>query len=85
MYFPRFFFLSNDDLLAILSSAKDIHAVQPHLRKCFDNLVHLDIQTTGLDMGKAKNKEGDTTAEAASTTEKAGIATATAGAVAAAQ
>jgi dynein heavy chain len=55
--FPRFYFLSFEDLIQILSNSDDKNIISLHLKSLFDGIVKLDIKDDSV--CKMMSKEGE--------------------------
>lgn len=42
--FPRFYFLSNEELIDILANAQDLDVIQLYLKVLFDALIRFEVQ-----------------------------------------
>lgn len=58
--FPRFYFISSDELLQILATATDLKSVEKHVNKCFENINAFVLQDE-IENEKLKAKEAQRT------------------------
>ena len=56
--FPRFYFLSDDEVLEILAKSDNTDVIQQYLKQMFDGIVRINI-ADGIDITAMKSKEGE--------------------------
>lgn len=57
--FPRFYFLSNDELIEIIAQARNARAVQPFMNKCFDAIWRLQFENDDEEGKPLKSEENE--------------------------
>lgn len=57
--FPRFYFVSDEDLLRILAQSKNPLLVQPHLSKCFEGINHVEFNASNTVIKKMISSKGE--------------------------
>jgi dynein heavy chain len=58
--FPRFYFVSDEDLLRILAQSKNPLLVQPHLSKCFEGIHHVIFNASNTIIEKMVSSKDET-------------------------
>ena len=77
LFFPRFFFLADEQMLEILSQTKEPRAVQPHLGKAFEGLNQVkfekDLKITQMISGEGERVDLNSPVDPESTANKGNV------------
>ena len=57
--FPRFYFLSNDELIEILAKASELEAIQKNIKKCFECVGKLNFFEDSRYIESVSSVEGE--------------------------
>ncbi|XP_074038391.1 dynein cytoplasmic heavy chain beethoven [Leptinotarsa decemlineata] len=58
--FPRFLFLSDDDLLEVVGQSSKEHVIQSHLKKIFMGIATVHLSSTGQEIAAMCSSQGET-------------------------